>query len=88
MKMRYVIAFDVSDNKVRRRLTKILMGRGHRIQESVFAVTMRSHELKSVARKLEKTLDQKGVIHIFTICGSCAKKSLAINRAPEYYVTD
>ncbi|HNU53488.1 MAG TPA: CRISPR-associated endonuclease Cas2 [Candidatus Syntrophosphaera sp.] len=86
--MHYVIAFDVSDNKVRRHLTKILLGKGIRIQESVFAVNLKTHELKSVARKLEKTLDEKGVIHIFTVCGTCAKKSLAINRQVEYYITD
>lgn len=86
--MHYVIAFDVSSAKVRRRLTKILLGKGIRIQESVFAVNLKNHEYKSIARKLEKTLAKQGVIHIFAICGNCAKKSLAINKRVEYYVTD
>lgn len=86
--MHYVIAFDVSSDKVRRQLTKILLNKGIRIQESVFAVNLKTHELNSISRKLEKTLDKQGVIHIFSICGSCEKKSLAINRRIEYYATD
>lgn len=86
--MHYIIAFDVSSDKVRHRLTKILLSKGVRIQESVFAVNLKSHELKSVGKKLEQTLDKQGIIHIFHICGACAKKSLAINKEPEYYVTD
>jgi len=86
--MHYVIAFDVSHDKVRRKLTKILLGKGVRIQESIFAVSLKKHEINSIGKKLEKTLDKQGIIHIFHICGSCAKKSLAINKEIEYYLTD
>lgn len=86
--MHYVIAFDVSSDKVRRRLTKILLDKGIRIQESVFAVNLKAHELNSVCRKLDKILDKQGIIHIFSVCGNCARKSLAINRQLEYYITD
>jgi hypothetical protein len=41
-----------------------------------------------MTRKLEKALAEKGVIHVFTVCGNCAKKSLAINRQVEYYIID
>lgn len=86
--MHYVIAFDVSDDKVRRKLCKILLDKGVRIQESVFAVTLKKHEITRIQKKLELCLNKKGVIHIFHICGACAKKSLAINRQVEYYATD
>jgi len=86
--MYYIIAFDVSCDKVRRKLTKILMSKGMRIQESVFAVNLKKHEYASTVKKIEKTLNQKGIIHVFHICSACAKKSLAINKEPEYFVTD
>ncbi len=86
--MHYIIAFDVSNDKVRRKLTKILLTKGVRIQESVFAVNLKKHEVHQIEKKLEKTLDKQGIIHIFNICSGCAKKSLAINKQIEYYVTD
>lgn len=86
--MHYVIAFDVSNDKVRRKLTKILLSKGVRIQESVFALNLKQHEVKSIGKKLELTLNKQGVIHIFHICAACAKKSLAINKEPEFYVID
>jgi CRISPR-associated endonuclease Cas2 len=86
--MHYIIAFDVSDDKVRRKLCKILLDKGVRIQESVFAVNLKKHELKSVTRRLEQTLNKQGIIHIINVCGACAKKSLAINKQIEYYAID
>ncbi len=86
--MRYIIAFDVSCDKIRRKLTKILLDKGIRIQESVFAVIIKKHELKNITKRLESTLSKKGIIHIFNICGACARKSLAINKEIEYYLTD
>lgn len=86
--MYYVIAFDVSSDKVRRKLTKILLNRGVRIQESVFALNLKQHELKALTKRLENTLNQQGIIHIFQVCAACAKKSLAINVEPEYYIID
>ncbi|MCK9335684.1 MAG: CRISPR-associated endonuclease Cas2 [Candidatus Cloacimonetes bacterium] len=86
--MHYIIAFDVSDDKVRRKLCKMLLNKGVRIQESVFAVNLKKHEVKSMTKNLEKTLNKQGIIHIINVCGTCAKKSLAINKEIEYYATD
>lgn len=86
--MRYIIAYDVSCDKVRSKLSKILLDKGIRIQESVYAVNIKKHEQKQIVKKLENTLNKKGIIHIFNICGTCARKSLAINKETEYYLTD
>jgi len=71
--MHYVIAFDVSSDKVRRRLTKLLLSRGVRIQESVFALNLKQHEVKALAKRLENILNKQGIIHIFQVCAACAK---------------
>lgn len=86
--MHYIIAFDVSDDKVRRKLCKILLNKGVRIQESVFAVNLKKHEIKSMTKNLEQILNKQGIIHIIKVCAACAKKSLAINKEIEYYATD
>ena len=86
--MHYIIAFDVSDDKVRRKLCKILLDKGVRIQESVFAVNLKKHEIKSITKRLEQTLNKQGIIHIINVCTACAKKSLAINKEIEYYAID
>lgn len=86
--MHYIIAFDVSSDKVRRKLTKLLLSNGFRIQESVFALNLRKHEIRTLAKKLEHALNKQGIIHIFQVCAACEKKSLAINKEIEYYIID
>jgi|WetSurMetagenome_2_1015567.scaffolds.fasta_scaffold911711_1 CRISPR-associated protein Cas2 len=84
--MKKVVAFDVSDDKIRRRITKVLLANGFRIQESVFILTLPSRKIKWLQRKLSSIVTDKGIIHIFDLCHSCEKKTIAINAKYERVV--
>ena len=44
----YVIAFDVSDNRRRRQLTKLLLNYSYRVQYSVFEMYAKSEDARKV----------------------------------------
>jgi CRISPR-associated protein Cas2 len=54
--MDWIIAFDVSSNKRRRKLTDILIKVGYRIQHSVFEARLKSSELKDTLQKIEDVI--------------------------------
>lgn len=84
--MKRIVAFDVSDDKIRYRLCKCLLGIGIRMQESVFLVQVSSGDLKELHARLKDIVKDKGVVHIFTLCSSCEEKTLAINCQYQYCV--
>jgi CRISPR-associated endonuclease Cas2 len=84
--MRHIVAFDISDNKIRRNMVKFLLRRGIRLQESVFVVNIRAKEKQRFIKQLQEIVSDKGIVHIFNICGDCEKKSLAINSKSDYCI--
>ena len=84
--MKRIVAFDVSDDKIRYRLVKILLSKGIRLQESVFAIQVSARELDELYDAIQKLVGDKAVVHIFPLCSSCEEKTLAINAAYQYCV--
>ena len=77
--MKRIIAYDISDNKIRYRLSKFLEKNGLRIQESVFVADIPSKNINRFMKKIEKINNNNGKIHVFTLCASCQNKAVAIN---------
>ena len=80
--MIYIIAYDIADNKRRLRVAKTLESWGYRIQESVFQLRLdtatMAHVRSSLAALVSGTDD---VIHIYTICSSCAGRAETLGAA-------
>jgi len=51
--MRYIIAYDISNNKLRNRLVKILEKYGERTQYSVFEFDLTEKEFKNLVSELK-----------------------------------
>lgn len=51
--MRIVISYDISSNKRRRKVAKILEGYGYRVQYSVFECDLEPKKLAEVIRRLK-----------------------------------
>lgn len=77
--MRYVICYDITENKRRRKLSQCLDGYGDRVQESVFEAVLDAdlHE-EMVAEVMKRVKVATDRVHIHPLCESCAKKSLRI----------
>ncbi|MBF0427755.1 MAG: CRISPR-associated endonuclease Cas2 [Magnetococcales bacterium] len=72
---RYVICYDVSDNKRRRHLAVCLDQYGERIQESVFEAVLERPLLKQMIEDVGKQINDKAdAVRIYTLCATCAGK--------------
>ena len=74
--MFYIICYDVSDNRDRYRVVKILKGFGRRVQKSVFECPgLTEKQFLQLQEKLEGVIDH-GVdsIHYFRLCRDCVKE--------------
>jgi len=76
----YLIAYDISDDKIRNKIAKYLEKKGLRIQKSLFALDVNKNKIRYVLRDLEILRKNDGIIHSFSVCKTCAKKSKVIGK--------
>ena len=72
---RFAVVYDISDDRERRLVDKVLRGWGHRVQKSVFTVTTSRHGLQRLRSELE-ALGIAGSVLIFRL--QAGMKPLAI----------
>ena len=75
--MRYIISYDISDDKRRRLIVKRLMKSAHRIQYSVFEAELSGAEQRGLWRDLNGIVDpdQDGLLMI-PLCMRCRQNQL------------
>lgn len=77
--MRYVIAYDITDDGRRSRVAEYLSGWGWRVQKSVFECNLSREDLSTVVEWLKDRLVPIGDrCHVYRLCGDCAPKRLVI----------
>lgn len=64
---RYAVAYDLSDDRERDRVDKLLQGWGHRAQKSVFLVLTSRYGLKALKAELEKLELESGTVLILRL---------------------
>lgn len=70
--MRFLIAYDISDDARRYRAATLLLGHGVRIQRSVYECDLDRDELKALLSRLEALVEGSwDVVHAFPACASC-----------------
>ncbi len=76
----YVVCFDISDNRTRRRIGNELLEYGNRIQESVFEVSVKnSAELETIRKALaDLTSEEDNNVRFYRICASCRSASATL----------
>jgi len=73
--MRYLVAYDISINKKRTNVARILAEYGDRVQESVFECFLNSYSREEMWQRLIEYIDeQDDRLRVIPICGSCEKK--------------
>jgi len=70
--MLWIISFDISDNKRRRRAARILEGYGHRTQYSVFECLLRRQQLRKVQGQLKQLIEPNDKVFYYPVCGKDA----------------
>ena len=76
--MHYTVAYDITDDKRRNRVAKILKDFGTRIQYSVFECDTDRRALLRLQSRLENVIDSsEDTITFYHLCATCEKQ---INR--------
>jgi CRISPR-associated protein Cas2 len=73
--MKYVITFDITGDRIRARIVKILSEYSYRVQKSVFEGIISKESLAEMAQKVEKVIDKKtDSVRIYPLCTKCEQE--------------
>lgn len=73
--MYYVLSYDVSDDRRRARIAKLMKGHGMRVQKSVFECSLEPDRLKRLIERAAKLLDKHtDSLRLYALCESCKDK--------------
>jgi CRISPR-associated protein Cas2 len=64
---RYVAAYDITDDRIRQRVARVLGGFGHRLQYSVYEVWLETDELPDFRRRVGSLLGAKDLFDLIPI---------------------
>lgn len=85
----HVITYDISKNKIRNKVSKILEDYGVRVQYSVFESDMNEDELKKVMNYLRSIIDPStDNIKFYSLCLNCEKKILSLGVDKSFTIPD
>jgi CRISPR-associated protein Cas2 len=81
----YVAVYDITDNRERRKVDRVLSGYGFRVQKSVFECRLTKATLGRLTYKLEKLNIKTGGILIYRLNKSakCLQLGVCSNRSEE-----
>lgn len=74
--MRYAISYDISSDKRRRKVVKVLEGVGYRVQYSVFECDLTARQLAELKKRLEEYVAPRSSesIRFYHLCAACQDK--------------
>ena len=79
----YVVAYDIPDNKRRRRYTRYCLALGHGWQYSLFECFLSKRRLLTLQSKLDDYLiEAKDSVRFYPLCANCLEKVETIGGPP------
>ncbi len=72
---RFLIAYDISKNKIRGRAYRLLKKQASSVQKSVFFFEGNSNELAKLERMLSDIIEKSDSLFIMPCCESCYARS-------------
>ena len=90
---RYVVAYDIPDDRRRSRVAKVLEGYGARVQYSVFECPLNGKQFAALWKELkERVRPAEDSLRAYRLCPTCAGSMKTVGRAvrvedvPEVYI--
>lgn len=85
---RYLVLYDITDNRRLARAASIVLDYGVRVQKSVYEVRLTPQTLRMLRRRLAAVIDpEEDGVKIFPLCESCAgrrrTRGATLPQAPE-----
>ena len=78
--MYLLITYDISSNKQRNKIDKILSSYGDRVNYSVFEIKIKKHDMKKLIAKLKKLMDKDDSIRIYQLTYDAIQSALELNK--------
>jgi len=78
--MRYIVCYDITDNRVRYRLVKLLESLGRRLEKSVFECIMHPRDMIVLHDRIMNIIEvaDGDCCHMFHVCQNCEDYSYVI----------
>jgi len=78
----YLVCFDISDDRARNRVGKVLLRHGHRVQKSFFEIMIDGEVLlERIRHQVESLLDDEVEVRFYRLCLDCRKQSFRLDDA-------
>jgi CRISPR-associated protein Cas2 len=90
--MRYLVCYDIADNRRRQRIAELLLDYGSRVQESVFECLIDLPLAERMQEQLRKAIEtEHDSVFVFPLCDACLSRSTTLGLArqvsdPEVYI--
>lgn len=80
--MRVVISYDVSDDRRRRKVAKIMEGHGYRVQYSVFECDLDADQMRALQQRLRPLISKRAgeSVRFYPLCADCRRRVGVIGR--------
>ncbi len=90
---RYVVAYDIPDDRRRNRVARVLEGYGERVQYSVFECQLTPDQFQKLWDELKRKVDEaEDSIRAYRLCPVCAGwartmgQAVRVEEVPEVYI--
>lgn len=82
IRMIYVVSYDITSDKIRGKIAKLLEGYGVRIQYSVFECNLTEKRFRKLYSEVFKLTaeEESGSVRFYTLCANCEKKVVTIGK--------
>jgi len=76
--MKYVICYDIEDNKIRKKVSELLEGYGVRVNFSVFEADLKRGEVIFLLKEIKKIVPKSNSVRFYHLCKNCIEKSFEV----------
>lgn len=84
--MKYLITYDIENNKRRKKVSDELEAYGYRVNFSVFECELNKTKMKKLIQKLEELIDKKkDSLRFYHVCENCVPKSFELCNREEIF---
>lgn len=87
----WMIAYDISNDRIRREVRKILKNHGTRVQYSIFECSLRNREKIELQTQLTGLIEKSDSLRWYPLCSWCRDRIImqgqgTTSKNPDYYL--
>ncbi|RJP34731.1 MAG: CRISPR-associated endonuclease Cas2 [Candidatus Omnitrophota bacterium] len=67
----FLACYDVTNDRRRKQIERLLKGHGHRVQKSVFEICISIKDLEKLLKKSVEHLEKTDSLRVYRVCSAC-----------------